>query len=477
MKNIIFLISDQMQRKAVLVDSRGRMPNLRELCKDSVDFSRTHASNPICSPARASLITGRLPHVHGMVDCTHTVPKYRSDYDYSLPNLPEILNKNGYDICYYGKWHIERSYDLKKFGIEEYETERDIPKRDLTPVSRVTVSADGYKTSSVCGVYAEGEEVSEEHYIYDKTMDFIDRHKDSGRPFCAFISTYAPHDPYVVPKQVYDMYPDSEFGVPEDWDNGLEGKPGLFKRLHSIWKDLTDEQIAHIIHCYYACCTLVDIQIGRLVSFLKDRDLYDDTLIVVTSDHGDLCGSHGLFCKGVAAYEDAYRIPFVVKFPGNKFGGRVCNVLSDTCDIMPTVLDIAQVERKGIVTDGKTLIPYIEGKNSDDVSTVSEFFGQRYSYTQRVVWYKDFKYIFNTFDNDELYDLRKDSSEMINLSDNPDYREIKKELCKKMWQKCVETGDWSLTDSQYFMHRFAPIGPLSVDTESSDRFTMFNKSF
>ena len=100
MKNIIFLISDQMQRKAVLEDPRRRMPNLSELCKDSVDFSRTHASNPICSPARASLITGRLPHVHEMVDCTHTVPKYRSDYDYSLPNLPDLLNKSGYDLCY-----------------------------------------------------------------------------------------------------------------------------------------------------------------------------------------------------------------------------------------------------------------------------------------------------------------------------------------------------------------------------------------
>lgn len=477
MKNIIFLISDQMQRKAVLEDPRTKMDNLKALCHDSVDFSRTHASSPICSPSRASLITGRLPHVHNMVDCTHTVPAYRSDYDYSLPTLPQLLKENGYDMCYYGKWHVERSYDLSRFGFKEYETEKQIPKKDLTPLSRVVVSSEGYKTSSICGVYAEGEEISEEHYIYDKAMDFIDRHADSGRPFCAFISTYAPHDPYVVPREVYDFYDKNEFKVPKTWKNGLVGKPALLRRLNAIWKNLTPEEIAEIIHCYYACCSLVDIQIGRLVKFLKAKGLYEDTLIVFTSDHGDLCGAHGLFCKGVAPYEEAYRIPLVMKLPGNVAGGSVRNVLSDTCDIMPTVLALAGVEASGIKTDGKSLVPFIHGKDDSEEFTVSEFFGQRFSYTQRVVWYGDFKYIFNTFDNDELYNLKNDPLEMSNLSENPEYLEVKKKLCTLMWHKCIETNDWSITDSHYFMHRFAPVGPLIVNPEVSERFTMFNKNF
>lgn len=476
MKNIIFLISDQMQRKAVLEDPRCRMDNLKKLCADSVDFQRTHASNPICSPARASLITGMLPHNHGMVDCTHTVPPYRAEYDCSLDSLPQILKRNGYDICYYGKWHIERSYKLENFGIDEYETEKDIPKFNLTPLKRIVVSDEGYRTSTVCGVYAEDETSSEEHYIYDKGMDFIRRKKNDGKPFCVFLSTYAPHDPYIVPKKIHDMYMDVDFEVPDNWNGGLEDKPGLYKRLHEIWGGLSDEDISEIIRCYYSCCSLVDVQVGRLVSFLKEEGLYDDTLIVFTSDHGDMCGSHGLFCKGVAPFEDIYKIPFVLKLPGNKYGGGQCAVHSSTCDIMPTVLDAA-----GIVfdnkTDGKDLVPFIKGDDGEEEYTVSEFFGQRFSYTQRVVWYKDWKYVFNTFSEDELYNLKNDPDEMVNLASDKKYDEIKKLLCRKMWERARATGDWSLLDSQYFMHRFAPVGPLSVSAGFSDRFSMFNKSF
>ena len=477
MKNIVFLISDQMQRKAVLEDERCKMENLKALCTDSVDFSRAHASNPICSPARASLLTGMLPHNHGMVDCTHTVPAYRAEYDYSLDSIPQILSRNGYDMCYYGKWHIERSYKLENFGIAEYETEKEIPKRDFSPISRVSIDDLGYKTNTICGVYSEGEDYSEEHYIYDKAMDFISRSKDSGKPFCAFLSTYAPHDPYIVPKEIYELYDDVEFDVPYNWDDGLEGKPEIYRRLHEIWGDLNSDQIREVIRCYYSCCTLVDKQIGRLVAFLKDQGLYDDTIIVFTSDHGDLCGAHGLFCKGVPAFEDVYRIPFVMKLPGNRNGGMVSDVHTCSCDLMPTLLDAAGIPFDESAIDGKNLVPFIEGKDSSEEYTVSEFFGQRYSYTQRVVWYRNFKYVFNAFDEDEMYDLDKDPDEMDNLIDNEDYEDIKKELCMRMWLKAKESDDWSIMESQYFMHRFAPVGPLSVTTGSSARFDMYNKSF
>ena len=172
--NIIFLLCDQMQQKAVM-DPRSccRMPNLRQLKKDGITFTRAHSVNPICSPARASLITGVLPHNHGMVDCTHTVPAYRAEFDKSLLTLPQTLKEEGYTLAYYGKWHIERSNDLGKFGFSDYETEVQIPKRDLTPVKRVTVKTPGYKESTIAGVYREDSSVSEEHYIYDRAMDFI----------------------------------------------------------------------------------------------------------------------------------------------------------------------------------------------------------------------------------------------------------------------------------------------------------------
>lgn len=476
MKNILFLISDQMQRKSALDSTDCIMNNVRELQKDSVDFPNAHTVSPICSPARASLITGVLPHNHGMVDCTHTVPSYRADFDSSHLTLSQVLKKNGYSMSYYGKWHIERSNALEKYGFDEYETEKTIPKRTLTPYKKIGVKTNGYRESTISGVYLEDQTYSEEQYIYDKSMEFIGRQADQDKPFCAFISTYAPHDPYVVPKEIYDLYDDVEIAIPPDWDDSSSERPSLYQRLHEVWKDLSDAQIKEIIRCYYSSCTLVDMQVGRLIKFLKSRNLYNDTLIVFLSDHGDMVGAHGLFCKGAAAFEDVYKIPLLLKLPSNAYAGSECLAYTDTCDILPTVLEILDIEWEGGALDGKSIVPFIQGESCANTYTLAEFFGQRFSYTQRVVWSEGFKYVFNSFDYDELYDLDNDPSERVNLARNQEYSEKLAKLATLMWKRAEETGDTYFSDAQYFMHRLAPIGPDS-DPNISEKYGMYNKTF
>ncbi|MDD4012063.1 MAG: sulfatase-like hydrolase/transferase [Sphaerochaetaceae bacterium] len=479
MKNVIFVISDQMQRYAALESPVCKMDGLRRLCREGVEFPNAHTVNPICSPARASLITGKLPHNHGMVDCTHTVPEYRAQYDRTSKSLPEALKDSGYHISYYGKWHIERSYKLEDFGIDEYETEKAIPKARTTPISRIVIKTKGYKDSTICGVYEEDESHSEEHYIYDRTMAFIDKHLDSrescDKPFCSFISTYAPHDPYVVPKEVYDLYEGVDFRVPEDWEDEKTQRPMIYHRLHEVWRDLTQEQIKTMIRCYYSACTLVDIQLQRLVSFLKDRGIYQDTMIVFLSDHGDMVGSHGLFCKGVTAFEQQYSIPLVMKLPQERHAGLRCMAYADTCDVLPTVLDELGIPAlKGI--DGKSLLPFLSSDALHSSYSVAEFFGQRYSYTQRVIWSEGFKYVFNAFDYDELYDLNRDPGETTNLISDPGLDAVKEKLVSLIWQRARETQDTYILDAQYFMHRFLPIGP-STGNQASAQFEMYNKTF
>ncbi|MBQ4564287.1 MAG: sulfatase-like hydrolase/transferase [Lachnospiraceae bacterium] len=469
--NIIFLISDQMQQKAVM-DPRSlcQMPHLRLLQQDGITFERAHTVNPICSPARASLITGVLPHTHGMVDCTHTVPAYRAEFDDSLWTLPQAIKDQGYTLAYYGKWHIERSNDLGKFGFTDYETEVQIPKRDLTPVKRVVVKTPGYKDSTVAGVYREDSTVSEEHYIYDRAMGFMDQAGD--QPFCVFISTYAPHDPYVIPEEIYDIYKGSIPDFPASMQDTFDDKPFIYNRLKQVWKDLSDEEILDILRCYYGYCSLVDVQIGRLTEYLKAKNLYDNTIIVFLSDHGDMVGGHGMFCKGVPAFDEVYRIPLVMKLPNQELCGQTRDVFADTCDILPTVLSLAGIPWKGGELHGQDLLdPNIPPKEFG----YAEFHGQRYSYTQRVVWYQDMKYVFNTFDRDELYDLSKDPDELHNLIDDADYQQAKEQMAALMWRRVIETNDWSLRDAQYFMHRFAPVGPQRQSAGSD--FNLYNKSF
>ena len=204
--NIIFLLEDQQQAQAIESGHFCLTPNIEELKRDSVTCTRAHTCNAVCSPSRATLMTGMLPHRHGMVDCAHAVPPYRALYDRELDTLSQALKDSGYAMSYYGKWHVERSNHLEDFGFDEYETEVTIPKFSLTPVEKVTVHTEQYADKVICGVFAEDASCTEESYIYDKAMDFIERQRGTGQPWCTFISTYAPHDPYSVPKEIYDRY-------------------------------------------------------------------------------------------------------------------------------------------------------------------------------------------------------------------------------------------------------------------------------
>lgn len=191
-QNLIFLIVDQQQRSCITDSRICQTPNIEALMADSLRFNNAHCVNSICSPSRASMITGMLPHNHGMIDCGHTVPEYRAKYDQSLDNLPKILKEAGYHMSYYGKWHIERSFKLENFGFDDFMTERDLPKNPLTPIDKVIVKTNGYMDKTICGVYKEGIEATEEKFVYDKGIEFIEAHKDDDKPFCTFLSTYAP---------------------------------------------------------------------------------------------------------------------------------------------------------------------------------------------------------------------------------------------------------------------------------------------
>lgn len=473
--NIIFLLEDQQQAQAIEDGHFCITPNIRELKRDSIVCGQAHTCNAICSPSRASLITGVLPHRHGMVDCAHAVPPYRAVFDKDLDTLPQALKDSGYQMSYYGKWHIERSGALERFGFDEYETEMTIPKFQLTPVDKVTVHTPEYSDKIICGVFAEDSSSTEEAYIYGKAMDFIERSRAGGKPWCTFISTYAPHDPYSVPKEVFDLYKDVEIPLPESFGDRMKDKPAIYRRLQSVWKDLTEEEAKMIIRCYYSYCTLVDIQVGRLTEYLKRTGQYDNTLIVYLSDHGDLMGAHGLFCKGVPAFEEIYHIPLFFKMPQNRSAGSFVNQYVSTQDIAPTVLEIAGCRSLDGEIHGESVLPWLLGEVSCGRTAFAEFFGQRFAYTQRIFWKGPYKYVFNTFDYDEFYNLEEDPHELVNEIHNERYQEVVREMAQGMWTEMKRTGDVTMTDAEYYVLRFAPVGPGEKETSAS--YSIYNKVF
>lgn len=472
--NVVFIMSDQMQANVTDVASDYIMPNLKALMGDGVTCEKTYSTNPICSPSRASLMTGMLPHNHGMVEVTHNVPAYRAELDYSLDMFSSALKREGYATSYYGKWHVERKHCLEKFGYDEFITEREVPSAKLTPIQKTTLKTPGYEDRVIGGVYSEGIEASEEHFEFTKAIDFIERHKDG--PFMTFISTNAPHDPYTVPKEIYDMYEGVDLELPESYEDDLLDKPNLYRRLRGVIDGFSKEDIKTIRRYYHAYCTLLDIEFGRLIAYLKKENLYDDTLIVLLADHGDYQGAHGLMCKGVAAFEEAYRIPLVFKLPQSVAKGERRHGIVSIMDVGPTVLDIVGAQSMSNPTDGKSKRAILEGSDDGrDTFAIAENYGQRYAYTQRVVWKDDLKYVFNSFDYDELYDLASDPHELHNLSEKPEWKEKKEEMCELMQKVVVDTNDSTMINATYFMLRFAPNGPKKK--MGAGEYTIYNKVF
>lgn len=473
--NVIFLIQDQMQQQIMKEESGCIMPNLRTLMNDGAVFERAHTCNAICSPSRASLLTATPPHVHGMVDCTHTVPPYRAEFDDSLDTITQAFCEEGYDVSYYGKWHIERTHKLEKFGIKAFETELHVPSFPVSVYDRVTMGNPGYPEKMVCGIFSEDSTFTEEHYIYEKAMSEIERARLEEKPFCTFISTYAPHDPYCVPEEIYRLYENVNLKLPASFYDEMKDKPEIYRRMREALKGLSEEEYLKTLRCYYSYCTLVDIQFGKLIQHLKQTGLYNNTLIVCLSDHGDMMGAHGLMMKSVEAFEEIYRIPLVMKLPDQELAGSVFDFHINTYEIGPTVLELAGCRPlKGDQT-GMSMVPWMKGERTDKHFGYAEFFGQRYSFTQRIYWEEDLKYVFNAFADDELYDLAKDPHEITNLSQHPDYQEQKRHLCNCMWEQAKKTGDESLINAEYFLLQIAPIGP--GEKKQSGNYGIYNKKF
>ena len=473
--NIIFLIEDQLQKGVFDRDSGCILPNLHALMEDSVVFDRAYASNAICSPSRASLLTGTLPHVHGMVDCTHTVPAYRAEFDDRLDTLTAALHDEGYHVSYYGKWHIERTHQLEKFGIDAYETEMHIPGFHVTMEDWVTLQTPGYSDKMVCGVFAEGADNTEEHYIYEKAMADMEQNRGKGKPFCTFISTYAPHDPYCVPREIYDLYENVPIQLPKSYRDPMDDKPAVYRRMRSCLANLTEEEYRKARRCYYSYCTLVDRQVGKLVQYLKEKNLYENTLIVCMSDHGDMMGAHGLMMKSVEPFEEIYHIPLVMKLPAQERAGQHMGFYINNYEIAPTVLELTGCRPLQGDQVGVSMVPWMNGEKTDGHYAFAEFFGQRYAFTQRIYWQDDLKYVFNAFDEDELYDLKADPDELMNLKDHPAYQERKKQLCEQMWQKIKDSEDATLMDAEYYLMRFAPVGP--GEKKQNGSYSIYNKRF
>ena len=474
--NILFLMTDQQQARTVFPGAVCRTPNLDAIEREGVCFTRAYTPNTICCPVRASLLTGVLPHTHGMHDNTHVVDELRSKFDASLATWPQRLVDEGYQTAYFGKWHVERSERLESFGFQDYDLigesyaehrrSQDLP-RSYVLTSHKSMGGRGYRDAVLYGVTDEPVEASRPAFIYSQAIDYLQQRAAPDKPWCLFVSTPEPHDPYIAHRSFYNLYDPEEIPEPINWRDSMADKPNVLKRMQTVFQDMTWPEFAEAIRCYYASCSLIDDQIGRLVDVVKARDEWEDTIVVFLADHGDMMGGHGLFCKGISPYEEVHNVPLILRVPGMHEAGSTCQRVVESCGIGSTLLDLVGAEPLP-GQHFRSLTPLLRDARDPDWEDVAyaECHGSRYSVTQRIVWQGDQKLVMNAFDYDELYDLSNDPGELHNLAGQPRYAELKERLLRRIWRFVEETGDYTLGNAYYWSCRFFELGPNCDQAEA-----------
>ena len=480
--NILFLMTDQMQGRVLEPDHVCRTPNLDRLAQRGVRIRNAYTPNPVCSPARASLMTGLLPHSHGVLQVTHCVDDDQGCLRTDRPHWAQRLVDAGYSTAYFGKWHVERTNNLRSFGWQQHvvapmkvtdvltqkfsRAYEQYAQQVLQGSAEVKIlrqyevaQPEGWTAKRLYSVDNRDPETRMASITTGMASEFIDRASRQSDPWCCFVSINEPHDPFDCGESTFNSYDLDTIPEPPNWSDDLSSALGLYRKAARAYAGMTRENKKEAAACYYAVITELDQQFGRLLDQLESSGQMDDTIIVFTSDHGELLGAHGLYLKNAGAYEEVYQIPMVLAGPGIDHG--VTDARVGLHDLAPTLLDLVGVEPID-PPDCKTFAPLLADPGSQArhyTRGYAEYFGTRYWWTQRVAWEGVWKLVFNGFDFDELYNLEDDPSELRNRIDDPACQDRVRQLMQFVWQRARETGDDRLFDAQNQSLRLAPLGP------------------
>lgn len=364
-KNLCFIFADQWRAHAMGYAKEDPVitPNMDRFCEESCYADHAFSTFPVCSPHRASLMTGKYPLSCGFfTNCKTGLSLRLKDEEICIG---DVLSENNYDTAYIGKWHLDEP--------EINHSDNPISgARDWDAYTAPGVRRHGFKYWYSYGTInyhmhphywmdtakkIEIDEWSPKHET-DKAIEYIENIRDKDKPFALYISWNPPHSDYdQVPEKYIDMYKDMDIDIRENVS---------FENIHHHTGEKVNyskEEMIETTKLYYAAVTGLDDQFGRIVNYLKENDLYDDTIIVLSADHGDMMGSHGLMGKHVW-YEESLRIPFVVHVPGNE--KSVMKTCMGSQDMMPTVLGLLGIDSPNTV-EGIDCSQYII-ENKEDLN-------------------------------------------------------------------------------------------------------------
>ncbi len=463
--NILLVVTDQQRLSTIGAygPTPCRTPNLDRLAAEGLRFENTYTTCPICSPARASLITGQYPSRHGVTDNVTSLGCAISNIPDYPGLLPRRLGELGYQCGYTGKWHLcpEANYpghynqpsahtlpsdvgfvgqDFKGHGDGGfvYQEYRDYLSRLGTAFSLRPESINSEENGwPRYGIQEGAKEVSVDHFLTNHTIDLIDRFQGDSQPFFIWHNYWGPHEPYYPVEEFFAPYRDMEIPPWETFEGGRDKLlPHLRLALHPRSEEFSWEVWERAIRHYYAFATQIDYEIGRLYEHLETQGLLENTIIIFTSDHGESIGDFGgMTNKGNSSFDFTQRVGLIVRYPeryrpADSPAGSVKRDLASLADIHSTCIDMAGGDPNAADTDGVSLHSASGAQDRDAIFV--ECFGILTPTTMITCRSGAWKYAWNPGRGDELYNLEEDPHETCNRIADPDCAEIRHQMIERL---------------------------------------------
>lgn len=431
-RNILLIIMEQFQHNvASYAGGPARTPNLEKLAEEAVNFRTACTTTGLCAPSRAALFTGQLGQYTSYQDNPYGWHTKTIGMDLKHTTLMEWAREKDYFTGYFGKCHLGPDAPILR-GVARYpsrgfERPRNPGKTEKPEFSftkryyekgRIFQEKPGYYTTRK-GSY----ETSRTKKIARAGAGFLEEARKLNQPFFLSLGFWAVHPPYNVPKPYSDMYDWQSVQLPANLHDRFDRKPAYQTDIMWPWMDTGHMSEGDWRRCnafYYGYVTMLDRGLGEVFDALRANRFAENTLVVVMADHGDMIGSHQLFDKGPWCYDELMRIPMLIRWPGAQPREVSRHVVG--MDVNQTIVEWAGLRPDISKRNSRSLRPLIEHGDSGWDSPDEAFY--RYEWYNglwfgiRAIRTPDYKYCFNPSDfYDELYDLRKDPGELVNLID------------------------------------------------------------
>ncbi|MBV9739287.1 MAG: choline-sulfatase [Hyphomicrobiales bacterium] len=453
--NMLIVMADQLAPSALPFHSGpAKAPHMEALAAQGVIFDAAYCNSPLCSPSRVSFMTGRLPSRHGVYD---NAAEFHSD----IPTFAHHLRCVGYRTVLAGKMHFCGADQLHGF---EQRLTTDIYPADFgwTPDWDHPHTRPGWyhDMSSViqAGIclrsnqidYDEEVAFAAERLIYDHVRG------TDERPLCLVVSLTHPHDPFAIPEHWWKLYADAEIPLPRVLPESIALHPHEERLRHvcdMVGAKISQDDVRRARHAYYGAISYVDDHLGRLLRALDASGLARDTLVIVTSDHGEMLGERGFWYK-MSFFDGAARVPLIVHSPGRFAQRRVASAVS-LVDILPTLVEIGRdgdLPRSLQDLDGRSLLPHLAGGAGHD-EALGEYLAEGAIAPIVMIRRARHKFVFSPPDPDQLYDVAADPDERLNLAETPQFQELRFRLRDEVSSRWdVAALDRAVRESQHRRH-------------------------